>query len=564
MTISPNSVSFKINGKTMTLFYSPRVRIERIIILSRVALASFSLLAVWLDPVEPYGIAVLTNKILAVYLVYALLLVPVFWWFPLGVEKMGLITHVIDIIAFTALVAITEGSISPFFTYFVFTLFCAALRWQKEGIVMTALAFLSFYTSISFSLEIARNDPDFQLNRFIIRNVNLITIALLLVFLTTYEKRVREDLNKLSNWPYLTNLFADPDSYISDTLIYAAEVMSVPRTLMIWEEHEEPIRHIACLSSDGFLWRQIPPDLYEPLVDEQLNNGHFICRHATETKESILYNDGKKFEYIYDLRLNPELRRQYNIDSVIGLSMEGQEFRGTLMFLDKKSMIPDDLTLGILVSHQIAAVLDQLYSHLKLQKTAASEERVKMARDLHDGLLQTLTGIALQIETIRRTTEQEAPTIQKGLSDLQSLIVTEQRELRGFIQKLKPAAIAYENIIPKLDSRLHNITKTIKQQWGLDVSISMPSNDSPLPQSLQEEIYSLVREALVNSARHAQATKVQASIGLARDAVFITISDNGRGFPFQGRYGLAEMEAMHQGPKSIKERITALQGGAIH
>ena len=153
----------------MTLFYSPRVRIERIIILSRVALASFSLLAVWLDPVEPYGIAVLTNKILAVYLVYALLLVPVFWWFPLGVEKIGLITHVIDIIAFTALVAITEGSISPFFTYFVFTLFCAALRWQKEGIVMTALAFLSFYTSISFSLEIARNDPDFQLNRFIIR-----------------------------------------------------------------------------------------------------------------------------------------------------------------------------------------------------------------------------------------------------------------------------------------------------------------------------------------------------------------------------------------------------------
>ena len=54
---------------------------------------------------------------------------------------------------------------------------------------------------------------------------------------------------------------------------------------------------------------------------------------------------------------------------------------------------------------------------------------------------------------------------------------------------------------------------------------------------------------------------MHASIGLARDAVFITISDNGRGFPFQGRYGLAEMEAMRQGPKSIKERITALKGG---
>ncbi|MGR9035040.1 MAG: sensor histidine kinase [Gammaproteobacteria bacterium] len=544
----------------MTIFYSPRVRIERIIILSRVALASFSLLAVWLDPFEPQVTAVLTYNLLAVYLGYALFLVPVFWRFPLIAEKMGMRSHIFDIIGFTMLVAITEGSTRPFFTYFVFTLFCAALRWQKEGIIMTALAFLCFYASISISLELARNDPDFQLNRFIIRNVNLVTIALLLVFLTTYEKRVREELNKLSNWPYLTQSLSDPEKYLGESMAYASDVMNAPRALMIWEEREEPIGHIAYLSQDGFLWRQISPGVYEPLIDEAVASGHFLCRNAAETEQRILHTDGKKFEYVTGLRLHPDLIQHYNIGSVIGLSIEGQEFRGILMFLDKQSMIPDDLTLGILVAHQISALTDQLYSYMKLQKAAASEERVKMARDLHDGLLQTLTGIALQVETIRRTTEKETPPLQKSLGELQSVIAAEQRELRGVIGKLKPAAIDYDNVIPKLDSRFQNLTTAIKQQWGLEVSISMPSIDKAAPQSLQEEIYSLVREALINSDRHAQATHVQAVINFVKDGIYITISDDGRGFPFQGRYGLADLEAMHQGPKSIKERISALEG----
>jgi signal transduction histidine kinase len=68
---------------------------------------------------------------------------------------------------------------------------------------------------------------------------------------------------------------------------------------------------------------------------------------------------------------------------------------------------------------------------------------------------------------------------------------------------------------------------------------------------------------LINCARHALATHAEAAIGIAGDCVNITISDNGRGFPFQGRYDLTELATLHLGPKSLMERISALQGRLI-
>jgi len=221
------------------------------------------------------------------------------------------------------------------------------------------------------------------------------------------------------------------------------------------------------------------------------------------------------------------------------------------------------LILSGLVGRQLKTLMDQLLMQQRLKKTAASEERIRMARDLHDGVLQTLTGIALQIEIIKRQLEKETPTVQKGLAELQSVIINEQRNFRNFIQKLKPVAIAVDNRKSHMDRCLYNLAETLKLQWGLNVEISVQPVNANLPQALIDDIHYLLRESLINIARHAQASQVQAIIALEAGRLNINVSDDGKGFPFQGRYDLDGLKAIGHGPKTVMERIITLRGQLV-
>lgn len=541
----------------MTL--TPRIRIERLIILSRAGLATSSWLAGWLDPIEPAKTAMLTQWMLEGYLGYAWCLIPILRAFPLHVGTIGLASHILDMVIFTLLVAITQGSGSPFFSYFVFALFAAALRWQKSGILWSALAFLCMYSGIGILLELnlRLDDSGFELNRFIIRNVQLAVVALLLIFLTTFEKKIRLELAKLSEWPAFNPSINDPETFVRDTLAYAALTLETPRLLMLWEEKEEPLNHLALLEPGQFLWQTTLPTDHQPTVPSIFAEYHFLCNDVIRQPPKTLYMTPQGIEYKNTSPIDLQLIRQYQIKSVIGLALHGQAFRGHLLLLDKPAQTLDDLNLGILAAQQVVTHMDQFFLHAQQQKTAAIDERIKMARDLHDGVLQTLTGIALQVKTIGRTLESDPAATQQGLEGLQALIQTEQRNLRQFIQQLKPAA-AESQTTTSLLSRLQELANTIHQQWGIVVWISPQPVYCSGTQT--EDIYHLIREAIVNSARHANASHVDLAVRNSNGNLQIHIADDGGGFPFHGDYDLAELSALGQGPKTIMERVQALRG----
>ena len=197
----------------METVYSPWVRTERLIVVAPALLAFLSLLVMQMDPYEPSKYSGIIHALLALYPGYSMLMIPLVWASSLRVKIIGLITHIIDVAIFTALVYFTEGTNSPFFSYFIFAMFCAALRWQKAGTLWTALAFLCLFIGMGISMEFSQYTYEFQRNHFIIRSVYLVTIAMLLVYLTAYEKRVRNELSKLHNWPSNTNTSSSPQAF---------------------------------------------------------------------------------------------------------------------------------------------------------------------------------------------------------------------------------------------------------------------------------------------------------------------------------------------------------------
>src|SRR4030067_454383 len=72
------------------------------------------------------------------------------------------------------------------------------------------------------------------------------------------------------------------------------------------------------------------------------------------------------------------------------------------------------------------------------QQAAPMDERIRLARDLHDGVLQSLTGAALQLQTVGRLFAEDPQAARNRLQEIQNLLAEAQRELRFFIQRLTP------------------------------------------------------------------------------------------------------------------------------
>jgi signal transduction histidine kinase len=226
-------------------------------------------------------------------------------------------------------------------------------------------------------------------------------------------------------------------------------------------------------------------------------------------------------------------------------------------------MTLDDLVLGEIVARQVAADMEQFYLSQRLQQTAAMAERVRLARDLHDGLLQSLSGATLRLETVYRLLAQDQQEVREHVRDIQRLLVAEQRDLRFFVRELRPAPVIPPETGSSLATRLDELGERIQRQWGLHVDVCLMHLGVELPESLAYEIYRMAHEALINVARHAQASVVRVELGVQGEQVCLSVVDNGRGFPFQGHYDLPTLMERKLGPRTIRERVASLGGSLV-
>jgi len=243
---------------------------------------------------------------------------------------------------------------------------------------------------------------------------------------------------------------------------------------------------------------------------------------------------------------------------VLSCPVVGQTFRGRLFILDKHDVGRDDLTIAEILGGVIASRLDGLYRHRQLQLASASEERVRVARDLHDGVLQSFTGVALRLEAIRTMMALGRPEATTEVESLQHILASEQRELRFLIQELAPTPNTQTATL--LSDRIDELAERIEHEWEMSVDVRIELA-SPPAESVGREVYLLVREALINSARHGRAsTATVRLVGAAASPLALWISDDGQGFPFTGRYSADELLQHNLGPRSLRDRVRALNG----
>jgi len=537
---------------------SHQSRAERLIAAGRVFLAAYALLAILLEPSEPAGYVTFTHAILVVYLAYAVGLAMVTWRFQLPRGRSGVVVHTFDLTVFSIIVFLTRGPTSPFLVFFTFSLVCAALRWESVGTLWTALAGLTAVIAMTLFPTYLLRDPTFERNRFVIQIAYLAVVGMLLAYLASHEQRLRTDLSRLAAWP--RTIHADIPALARDLLEHAAEILGTSRAVLAWEEGEEPWLHVASWSEGDLEYSRESPDLFGALVAEPLFGKNFFCPDARSSLATVIYAVPGAAQRWKGAPLHIDLQKRFNIRAAIGLPLSGSNSKGYLFGLDKQGMTPDDLALGGVVAREVAIRLDEFYLLVRLQQHAAAEQRVRLARDLHDGVLQSLTGIALQLETVQRLIQPEPGAAKQRLEEIQELITTEQRELRFHIQALKPIASGLTDPEARLDGRLSELAERIERQWGLHAEVRLSHHDVQIGGPLAQEIYFLVHESLINAARHAGASSVHAELFVEYDQVRIVVVDNGRGFPFRGHVDHAALSEKNLGPVTLRERVASMGG----
>jgi signal transduction histidine kinase len=536
-------------------------RSERLIATTRLVMAIVALLAIWLDPFQPARNTYIVYALLTGYTFYASVLTILTWRTAISLPRLRLTTHVLDLVFFSLLVYLTEGPTSPFFIYFVFSLACATLHWGWHGTLWTALAALTMFIGMSAYAATVLQDPAFKLNRVIIRTLYLVMAATLLGYVGAYRRRVDSNMFKLAAWPRGTS--GEASALVRKIVTYAADLLRAPRVLMFWGEPEEPWIHLALWSRDEFRLSREPPDTFDRLVAKPLSGVSFLCPDAHAPVPRVLYTSSAGLQPWYGLPFHPDLQTRFTIGAALSPRLHGATFEGRLFFLDIRRITPDDLVLSEIIARQVAADLDQFYLSRQLQQAAVMEERLRLARNLHDGLLQSLTGMSLQLAEVHRLLEQDPLAGREYLLDIQRLIAEEQRGLRVLVSELKAATRDVSGADFGLAHRLEAVSKQIERQWGLRVELSMKLPEPQIPTALTHEIYYIVHEALVNAARHAHASTVRTELELQNDHVRITMTDNGRGFPFRGCYDLSALISLQLGPTMLRDRIAALGGSLL-
>ncbi|MBV9497578.1 MAG: hypothetical protein JOZ54_25300, partial [Acidobacteria bacterium] len=386
----------------------------------------------------------------------------------------------------------------------------------------------------------------------LIRIAYLAVITALLVYLGMYQQQLRSELASLAAWPRELN--AQLEDVLRVTLAHAAMVVRADRVLLLWEETEEPWIYAAPWERAAFRIDRMPPATFESPDAAQWRN---VTAWVRDRASLLVYDPitSAATEANGD-PLGDDLRLRYAMNGAIVVSLVTETLTARFIVQDVRSATADDLALAHVVGRLVLATLDQFFFLRQVRHTASAEERLRISRDLHDGIVQSLAGIGLRLHALRRRFDGDSDAARE-LVDIQTVLEQDQRELRTLVRELRPHDPRDGQTI--VAEELRRMRERFPLEWGLEVDLDM-TMPFTAPVALAHDLCRMVNESLSNAARHGGASRAKVALARRNGHLEMRVADNGRGFPFVGRLDLAELDRANAGPRTLKERARSLGG----
>lgn len=189
----------------------------------------------------------------------------------------------------------------------------------------------------------------------------------------------------------------------------------------------------------------------------------------------------------------------------------------------------------------------------ELQFKAVLNERTRLAQELHDTLEQTLTGIALQMDTASKFAGADAGRANHHIELARNLVTQSQTEVRSSVWDLRSRS--QEQI--DLAGLLLKISKQLTEDTSIEVHVAAVGRVRPLSELIEDNLLRVAQEGLTNVIKHSKATQATITLDYGPQNIILTIGDNGVGFVTNKQAGPREG---HFGLLGISERVARLRG----
>jgi len=255
----------------------------------------------------------------------------------------------------------------------------------------------------------------------------------------------------------------------------------------------------------------------------------------------------------------PSTREEFAAKSLMAVTLEsnGRPSGRVLVFNPAaKRFSGGDLRWFEQIIRQIGPQLDNIFLLRGLRARAIEAERSRISRDLHDGILQTLLSLKIQLDVMRRKLPQKPDQVCSDLADLQKTVQQESEELRRMVTDLRPLRVESADMRELMVA----FAERFRREHDLAVDLFIKDRDLRVPDRICREIFQIYRESLHNIKKHANASHVVVKLEQDETKVSLVVDDNGRGFSFSGRYASDELDRLRLGPISIKERARGVGG----
>jgi signal transduction histidine kinase len=219
-----------------------------------------------------------------------------------------------------------------------------------------------------------------------------------------------------------------------------------------------------------------------------------------------------------------------------------------------RSVTPEEVSLLAAIGNQVGVAVENAQLYEQAQQLAVVHERNRLARDLHDSVMQALYGVTLYAEAAaRQLTTGDRDLAAGHLCEIRRTTQEALREMRLLIFELRPPILKSVGLATALQARL----EAVEGRVGIATKFT-GSGDCRLSAGVEEGLYRVAQEALNNMLKHALANNVSVHLKGNGQTVMLEITDDGIGFDpdlvrSQGGFGLCSME----------ERVVRLGGKLV-
>ena len=552
-------------------------RIETWLATARVGLAVATLVAIWLDPTE-LGHSWAAYGLFVFYMANGILILMLLKRRQQSTAAFRVLVHVGDIVWPAVISIFAEGPRSPFFLFFLFVLAAAAYRWSLWETLGTAVAeatllwmerFVVLHVWPQGSLPLRAmtglhiNVTEFEPQRLFMLSVYLIVMGLLLGYLAEQQKHLRAEKTLVTGLLSRVRVEAGLTGTIEQIFNEVMSMYGASRVMLVSQESHSGRVFAGELSkpengSRGeFRWFESGRRDAKTYLEDFPGEVCYAAVNGDGWNTLALDNTGHPVP-VKNLAPLAQLRQVQPFDSQVTVGfLFGSEWRGRIFLFNPswRGERQEELRFLLDLIRQVGPAVYNVYLLHRLRRRASAAERARFARELHDGAVQSLIAVEMQVDVLRRQAEANRP-IDGELGRIQSLLREEVLKLRELMQQMKAIDVDSQRLL----GVLRDTVDRFQRETGTSARFVTDIQVLDMPQRVCREILRIVQEALVNVRKHSGARHALVRLAAPVDKWILTIEDDGKGFDFSGRYNGQQMGEVGKGPMIIAERVSLIGG----